>query len=62
MNITSVQLIGDDRASLLELLLELMLVTLILLCTTITGYAVRKKIGRRAIDHERASEAVAADT
>ena len=62
MNVTHEHLISDDRASLLELLLELISVTLILLCTTLTGYAVRKKIRRRTIDHERASETVAADT
>jgi len=62
MNVTCEHVIADQRVPISELVLELILVVLVLLFSTVTGYVVRKKIYKRRRYHERASEAVTADT
>ena len=60
MDVTHKRLITDDSIPLSDILLELILVVLVLLFSSITGYAVRKKVLKRR--YERASETAAADT
>jgi len=62
MNVTCDPVIADQRAPVLELVLELLLVVLILLFSTVTGYVARKKISKRRRYHEQASETLTADT
>ena len=60
MNVTHELSIADDSIPLSDILLELVLVALVFLFSSITGYAVRKKVLKRR--YERASETAAADT
>ena len=61
MNVTCDPVIADQGVPVSELVLELLLVVLILLFSTVTGYVARKKISKRR-HHERASETLTADT
>jgi len=60
MNVTHERSIADDSIPLSDILLELVLVALVFLFSSITGYAVRKKVLKRR--YEQAYETAAADT
>ena len=62
MNDTCEPVIADQRVPVSDLVLELILVVLILLFSTVTGYIARKKISKRRRYHERTSETLTADT
>jgi len=51
-----------DRVPVSEPVLELLLVVLIMLFSTVTGYVACKKMSKRRRYHERASETLTADT